>query len=78
MSTARIYGGIGVWLMDIKCYNYDLEQKGGGWLTWDISVCEGGCGQGSSSEVIGLAPRTSLPHTLGNKREYTWCLFRVL
>lgn len=56
--------------------NCDLERTGGRWLTWDISVCKGGCGQGSSGEVFGVAPRIPLPHMLGNEYEYIGCFFQ--
>lgn len=55
--------------------NCDLEQIGGGWLTWDISVCKGACGQGSSGEAVRLAPRIPLPHVLGNECEFAGCFF---
>lgn len=55
--------------------NCDLEQIGGGWLTWDISVCKGACGQGSSGDAVGLAPRIPLPHVLGNECEFAGCFF---
>lgn len=44
--------------------------KGGGWLTWDISVYKEACGHGSSGEVFILAHKTLFLHVHGNKQSW--------
>lgn len=63
MSTAKIYGGSGLWTSDGNC---DLEHK-----RWQVAnlglfskVYKGACGHSSSGEVILLMLRTLLAHML--------------